>query len=247
MSLIKEEIDLNNWANSFRRDNQLSVSEPIRIKSLLQRNEILTVYLPLSSNFSGMAIKSNGNSQPKKFILVNCEHSIGKQHFTICHELYHLFFQDNFTFSKSNAGTFDKNNPEEYNADIFASFLLLPEIGLQEMIPASERKMNSITLRTILNIEQYYSCSRTALLHRLKKMKRIDSAFYDRFSSNVQNSALQYGYDTSLYKKGNEGVVIGNYGIKARELFEKGDISESTYFSLLEDIGINLDEIEIES
>jgi len=244
MSLIKEEIDLENYANKFRRDNQLSLSEPIRIKSILQKNNILTVYLPLSSNFSGMAIKSNGNSSSKYFILVNSKHPIGKQHFTICHELYHLFFQENFSFSKSNAGTFDKNKPEEYNADVFASFLLLPEIGLQEMIPASERKKNSISLKTILSIEQFYSCSRTALLYRLKKAKKIDHAFYDRYSLNVQTSARQYGYDVSLYNKGNEGVVIGDYGIKARELFENGDIAESTYFSFLEDIGINLEELE---
>lgn len=246
MSLIKEVIDLENYANSFRRDNQLSLSEPIRIKSLLQRNNILTVYLPLSNNFSGMAIKTNGKFPSKNFILINSEHSIGKQHFTICHELYHLFFQENFTFSISNAGIFDKNKPEEYNADLFASFLLLPEIGLQEMIPANERKKNSISIKTILNIEQFYSCSRTALLNRLKKTKRIDSVFYDRFCSNVQNSALQYGYDISLYKKGNEGVVIGDYGIKARNLFEEGEIAESTYFSFLEDIGINLDELKAE-
>lgn len=243
MSLIKEEIDIENYANKFRRDNQLSLSEPIRIKSVLQRNGVLTVYLPLSGNFSGMAIKSNSNSSPKSFILVNSEHPIGKQHFTICHELYHLYFQDNFTFSKSNAGVFDKNEPEEYNADVFASFLLLPEIGLQEMIPASERKKNMISLKTILSIEQYYSCSRTALLYRLKKTKRIDADFYERLGSNVQRSALQYGYDVGLYNKGNEGVVIGDYGIKARELFETGVVAESTYFSFLEDIGINLNEI----
>jgi len=32
-----------------------------------------------------------------------------------------------------------KGNPEEYNADIFASYLLLPEAGIWEMIPESER------------------------------------------------------------------------------------------------------------
>lgn len=244
MSLIKEVIDLENYAHKFRRDNQLSLSEPIRIKSLVQRNNILTVYLPLSQNFSGMAIKPKTNASVKHFILVNSEHPVGKQHFTICHELYHLFFQENFVFSKSNAGAFDKNNPEEYNADVFASFLLIPEIGLQEMIPASERKKNMISLKTILNIEQYYACSRTALLYRLKKAKKIDGSLYEQFCTNVQSSALQYGYDISLYKKGNEGVVIGDYGIKARELFERGDIAESTYFSLLEDIGIDLDELQ---
>ena len=44
--------------------------------------------------------------------------------------------------------------------------------------------------------------------------------------------------------KENEGVVLGDFGIKARELFENGDIAESNYFSFLENLGINLEELE---
>ena len=31
-----------------------------------------------------------------KFMLINANHSIGKQNFSIAHELYHLFVQENF-------------------------------------------------------------------------------------------------------------------------------------------------------
>ncbi len=245
MRLIKEEIDLKNLANKFRRDNQLSLSEPIRLKSLLQKNNILTVYLPLNNAFSGMAVKIfDGRTSPKRFMLVNSEHAIGKQHFTICHELYHLFFQEDFIFSKSNAGTYNKREPEEFNADIFASHLLLPEIGLEEIIPGNERSKNGISLKTILHIEQFYACSRSALLYRLKKEHKIDADRYDEWSKNVQVSALKHGYDLSLYQSGNDRLIIGDYGIKAFELFEEGSISESTYLSFLEDIGINLEDLE---
>ncbi|HEY5593433.1 MAG TPA: ImmA/IrrE family metallo-endopeptidase [Paludibacter sp.] len=248
MSLIKSRLlditDLQNLANEFRVMNKLSYSEPIRLKSILLKNNILTVFLPLKGGFSGMSMLLKENNETKRFILVNSEHSRGKQHFTVCHELYHLYFQDDFSYSKNNVGLFDKKNPEEYNADMFASFLLIPESGLQEMIPREERDKNKITLKTILGIEQYYACSRTALLYRLLNSKKIDKEFFTTYSTRARHSAIQFGYDTSLYIKGNEGVVIGDYGIKARELFDNGSISESSYFGLLEDMGVDLAKLE---
>jgi hypothetical protein len=74
--------------------------------------------------------------------------------------------------------------------------------------------------------------------------KKIDKEFFTAYSTNARHSAMQFGYDTSLYIKGNEGVVIGDYGTKARELFDKGSISESSYFGLLEDMGVDLAKLE---
>ena len=47
------------------------------------------------------------------------------------------------------------------------------------------------------------------------------------------DSAVAYGYDKSLYVGGNEGVVIGDFGEKARRLYEDGKISEGHYLELL--------------
>ena len=49
----------------------------------------------------------------------------------------------------------------------------------------------------------------------------------------VKDSALEYGYDLSLYQPGNEGLLIGNFGEKARLLFEQDKISEGHYLELL--------------
>ena len=236
---------LENLANDFRIKNGFNLSESIPIRSILQKNNILTVYLPLSTGFSGMAIKNTTSETTKRFLLVNSNHTIGRQHFTICHELYHLYYQANFTSSNSNAGTFNKNgDPEEFNADLFASFLLLPTAGIGQMIPENEFAKNKITLKTILSIEQYYSCSRSALLNRLKNMGRIDSLLMNSFSVDKIKNAMLYGYNTDLYKPGNTGVIIGDYGTLAHGLFEKGVVSESAYFSLLEDLGLDLSELD---
>lgn len=237
----KRERKLEQFAAEFRRKNGLNATEAIRLKSLLLKNDILTVFLPLSEELSGMAVKTNGNNSAKFFILVNSNHTVGRQHFTICHELYHLYYQENFTAEKSQAGKFDKEgNPEEYNADVFASHLLLPEDGVYEMIPEQEWGKNKITLPTILKIEHYYSCSRNALLNRLLGMNILDQGLYQEFNCNKIKNAILHGYNEELYKPGNQGQIIGNYGNMAKQLYDEGRISESAFFSLLEDIGIDL-------
>jgi Predicted Zn peptidase len=238
-------VNLELHSNDFRQRNGLNLTEAIRIKSLLQKLNILTVYLPLGNDFSGMAVKFSSTENPKRFLLINCNHTIGRQHFTICHELYHLYYQVDFKSEKSNAGTFNKSgDPEEYKADIFASFLLLPTNGVLQLIPENERAKNKITLKTILSIEHYYSCSRNALLNRLFNMKLIDREAFLGHNKDIIKQATLYGYNTDLYQPGNEGMVIGDYGSLARELFDLGIVSESSYFTLLEDFGIDLTQLD---
>jgi Zn-dependent peptidase ImmA (M78 family) len=233
---------LEKAAVAFRSENGLNNADTIRLKSLLQKLNIITVFAPLSDNFSGMALKANNNS---RFMLVNSNQSLGKQHFTICHELYHLFVQTDFTSQVCNTGKFDKKaDKNEYNADVFASYLLLPTDGLLENIPNEEIEKKKISLKTILFIEHFYSCSRRALLYRLKNLKLVSSAEYETFTANIQRGALENGYAVDLYKNGNHKVVIGDYGIIAKQLFDKETVSESHYYSLLADLGIDITKLD---
>lgn len=229
-------------ATSFRADNGLNNADPIRLKSLLQKLNVITVFAPLSEKFSGMALKANHTA---RFMLVNSNQSLGKQHFTICHELYHLYIQQNFTSRICQTGLFNsKSDINEYNADVFASYVLLPTDGLLENIPDEEIKKKKITLKTILFIEHFYSSSRRALLRRLKDLKLITSAEFDIFVTNIQRGALENGYPIDLYKDGNARKVIGDYGIIAKQLFDSETVSESHYYSLLADLGIDITKID---
>ena len=49
----------------------------------------------------------------------------------------------------------------------------------------------------------------------------------------ITDIAKEYGYNTSLYKRGNENLMIGNFGEKAKILFDKEKISEGHYTELL--------------
>jgi len=235
---------LEKKANEFRLQHGLTSQDNIRLKSLLSRLNVLTVFKPLGESLSGMAIKVGEGSDTKRFILVNTNKPLGHQHFTICHEIYHLYIQAVFTSMVCHAGLFNRSDREEYHADVFASFLLLPQAGIESLIPDDEFPKDKISLQTILKIEQYFSCSRAALLYRLKKLGFLSEAGYELYNKNVKRSAVQYGYTTDLYQPGNHNQVVGEYGTLAKILFDKGKISESHYFSLLLDLGMNVQEIE---
>lgn len=226
-------------ATNFRSRFGYSNTEPIDFRSLLRKLDILTVFHPLGENFSGLSIKVDDNF----FILVNSRQSVGRQNFTIGHELYHLFYETNFEPHKCQVGRFPKKDEGELKADFFASFLLLPEDGIINMIPESEMEQDTIQLSTLLKIEHTYGSSRLALLRRLLNMKVITQKSYEDYSVHILKNAAQYGYSTELYKPTNEEIIIGPYGTLANKLYDTNRISEGHYRELLAAIGIDINEM----
>ena len=223
-------------ASKLRNQFGFSNTEAIRLKSLLLKEQILGYFTALDDDFSGMAIKINQS----KFILINSSHTLGRQHFSICHELFHLYIDKNFSPHKCQAALFNRKDKTEFDADSFASYFLLPEDGIYSNIPEEERKKDKIKLSTVIKIEQYYSCSRSALLNRLFSLGFITISKKEEYSIGVQKSAMQLGYSTSLYKPGNKDLILGDYGVLAYELFNNEKISESHYASLMNDIGVDI-------
>lgn len=214
-------------ASKFRTKIGIGQAEPIGVKTLLRRLQVTIMYRPLSNKSYGISCKS---SSGKMFMLVNSESTRGRQHFTIAHELYHLYFDENPTPHMCSGGT----TTEEKNADLFASALLLPREGIYSMLSTEEILKHDVTLATILRIEQMFQVSRSILLIRLKDIGVISENDRVKLQNiSVKESALKYGYDTALYESGNNGVIIGDFGEKARILYENGQISEGHYIELL--------------
>ena len=214
-------------AQKFRLQLGLSMTEPISVKTILRKLGILTMYRPLSDGSYGISAKSESG---RMFMMVNCNSTRGRQHFTVAHELYHLFYDDKpvpHMCGGSATGV-------EKDANLFASALLMPREGLLTMISDEEVRKRKVNLATVLRMEQYFGVSRITLLLRLKDVGLISEALLTELKLvPVKESAKQYGYDLSLYESGNAGVVIGDFGEKARLLFESGRISEGHYYELL--------------
>ena len=211
---------------------RVSNSEPLNMKTVLRQLNVMTLYRPLSDSLFGLSLLTPDKKH--RFMLVNSNSRRGRQHFTIAHELFHLYYDENrkahFLASNTDAS--------ERSANLFASALLMPKEGLLQNIPSEEIVSKKVSIDTLLRIEHIYGVSHQTLVLRLKELHIISSSYADELSvvSITQEAALR-GYDSKLYSTGNEGLVIGDFGSKARKLFDEERISEGHYLELLNLIG----------
>lgn len=235
-----DKIQLELLALKFRQEQGVKFDEPVSVHQMLRNKNIITSFQPLSEGFEGMAIKiPNKEQEARLFMLVNTSSNYSRQRFTACHELYHLLYQKDFTVSYDVDGEDGRKSLDEQAADYFARCLLLPRDGVLSLVPEEERKKDAITLATILKVEQNFRCSRSCLLYRLKEMDLISDAVYQVFLHDVIRGAAEYGYPKSLYRPTYSKELIGDYNVKARQLYDKGMISQAKYFGLLYDMGID--------
>ena len=88
----------------------------------------------------------------------------------------------------------------------------------------------------MLRVEQLFGVSHQSLCYCLRHLRLLTEEELQSHleeSMVIQDIATEYGYDLSLYQPGNEGMVIGDFGEKARLLFEQERISEGHYVELL--------------
>lgn len=222
-------------AAEFRNRFGYGPNDPIHLRSFLLQQNVMTLFKPMSAGFAGMAMIVD----QKRFMMVNQTHTLGKQHFTIAHELYHLFVQENFTSQKCKTGLFLKQtDPEEKKADIFAGHLLLPEIGVTSLIPKEERT-SKISDQTIFKIQQVYSASIKATIYRLIELGFADESYFEQYKKGSTEKMRNLGFDTRLMYPGNQDLTLGDYAVMAGTLFQLGKISESVYLAYLNAIHID--------
>lgn len=230
---LKLEAEKN--ASDFRARFGLSGTEPVNLTSFLIKINVITAFRPLSDSLSGMAIKAGDI----RFILVNQKNNLGRQNFTLGHELYHLFLQEDFTARTCQTGIFDKQTEVvEQQADLFAAAFLLPEAGIMQVIPSSEIT-SEISEETLFKIQHYFGVSMKCLIFRLVELDLVSKKLFDKYQDGVKKAARRLGYDLALYESGNHERVIGNYGSLASELYKNDRISESFYLELMNAINVD--------
>jgi Zn-dependent peptidase ImmA (M78 family) len=222
-------------AAEFRNRFGFGPNDPIHLRSFLLQHNVMTLFKPMSAGFAGMAMIVD----QKRFMMINQNHTLGKQHFIIAHELYHLFVQENFKSKKCKTGLFLKQtDPEEKKADLFAAHLLLPEMGVTRLIPKEER-ISKVSDQTIFKIQQVYSVSVRATIFRLIELGFADESYFEVYKSGSTIKMRNLGFDTRLMYPGNQDLTLGDYAVKAGTLFQQGKISESVYLSYLNAIEID--------
>ena len=207
---MKTDIQLNSEAVRFRQKVGYSNREPIDVESIvLTMANYTLVKLDLSNNISGMCIVDEAS----KVIAINSAMSIGRQRYTIAHELYHLEIEQLTEGKVCPTGIYDNRTENEKEADMFASFLLMPYDGLEWYV--EKFHILEWNLKNIIDLSQFYKLSYMAVLFRLKYEGRITAEELEQLKNiNVKNQALKYGYDISLYNSSQEDerwITLGEY------------------------------------
>lgn len=190
---------MNLWkkALSLRKELGEDTTSPIDIFALAYTIEKLSiVYYPMGNNISGVCIRGTGNN----VVAINSTMTLGRQHFSMAHELYHLYFDDDESTAVC-AKTIGVGSEREKQADQFASYLLMPPDALSDVIKRLKKSGSSkLSLNDVVRLEQYFSISRQAILYRLIGENELTMQEADSMRKNVIRSAVRLGYDDTLYR-----------------------------------------------
>lgn len=222
-----DNLDLNTKAVELRKGFGIDAYSPIDVFGVAYRIEGLTVVLyPLGENISGICIKDKA-----KLIAINSGKTLGRQRFSLAHELYHFFYDDNQT--QICPSDFDGGNENEKKANQFASYFLATDAALKEKI----KDKSTIDLDKIIELEQYFGMSHLSMLWRLFMQKSITEEQKNEYSKiNVTNKAKLLGYSNTLYEvtlKEKQKMTYGYYLKQVNFLFDNGMISQGKKDELL--------------
>lgn len=228
-----DKMDLWKKALSLRKELGENATSSIDIFALTYMIERLSiVYYPMGNNLSGICIKGIGGN----VIAINSSMTIGRQRFSMAHELYHLYFDDD-KLTTVCAKTIGAGSEKEKQADQFASYLLMPPDALSDM---TERLRQSgtgrLSIHDIVRLEQTFRVSRQAILYRLVGENELTLQEADAMRQNVILSAVNLGYDDTLYRPtpdDKQYKTFGYYIQQADRVLERGLISNGKYDELL--------------
>ena len=195
---------------------------PLIVANIERSKHFTMVFYPMGDRLSGMCVKGTGST----VIAINSAMSVGRQHFSMAHELFHVYFDDNLSTAICSQ-----------KIDQFASYFLVPPDALTAAIARVKQKVDDkLTVGNVVELEQYFWVSRQAMLFRLLEENELTSQEAEPMRRGVINSARNLGYDDSLYKPlplEKQHATYGYYIQQAEESLKEGLISNGKYEELL--------------
>lgn len=220
-----DRIVLQRRALYVRNHFHVDYNSPIDLVTLVGVDSELTlVFYPFQEEISGVCIKS------ANLIAINSHSTLGRQAFSIAHELYHYFY-DGQKASISYINISDTTGVEK-DANLFASYLLMPDSSFTRLYnELTDNGLKKIELKDIFEIEQYFRVSRNAVLVRLNLEKYITIEESEQYKKDIIKNAKKYGFDINLYLPAttDKPRTYGSYLKKALALKESGLISDGKY------------------
>lgn len=225
-----EKVDLLKKSQKLRKDIGEDENSAINILQMVFSIKNLTlIFYPMGENVSGMCVKNGKNN----FIAINSDKTVGRQNYSIAHELYHIYFDSNMS---SICFMNNQKNDIERAADQFASYFLIPPISLEENVERLNAEYGKIGIDQVVWLEQYFMVSRQAMLNRLVDEGFISKNEADEMRTNVIASATSRGYMPDLYRplpQKKKYCVYGHYIEQVNNAVEKNLISNGKCDELL--------------
>jgi Zn-dependent peptidase ImmA (M78 family) len=225
-----------------KQRNEFGVGEytPIEFDSiLLSQRDMTLLSFPMEDRVCAVCAKDDAN----KVIAVNSKHTLGRQRYSLAHEIYHLYVQRDFTFSICLES--DKKPETEKLADAFASHFLMPREAMfwfleKKLYYRLEEIDKLINLEDVIRLEQYYKISHAALLWRLLNERVISQEQVNSFKDDVMRIAKAIGFGNDLYRvPEQQNKANGKYVSMAEKLHDLSIVSDREYDEYLVDVGIN--------
>lgn len=227
-----ERVDTKVLAELLRKTLGVDQFAPVDIFTLvLSIDELTLILYPMGSKISGICYKSAHSN----LIAINSNMSLGRQRFSLAHELYHLFFDDNmYTVSTVNMNS---NEINEVRANEFATNFLVPQASLIDRVNKI-KSGDKINEAHIIDLEQYYGISHKAMLEMLVNLGEISEAQMDVYNKGIRAKAAKLGYETKLYESSPEDEnikVLGHYVRIVNKLYDENSLSKSEFNNLIKE------------
>ncbi len=210
-------------ALELRRSFGIDIFSPIEdMFDLLKKQNITIIKKKIeTSQISGLCSKHKNGAEA---ILVNSTYSLGRQYFTLAHELYHLKYDEDMN---------KYDSKKEKKANSFASYFLAPEGALnKQLYHRGISKKNEIKLEDVLYLSDYFKMSYKAILVRLFYVEKlIDKKYFDELLVvEIQSYAFKNGFSLELFNPTNEEFeVYSDYVELANKAYENEKISIGKY------------------
>lgn len=187
------------------------------------------------------------------YIVLNTSLPKVNVNFAICHELYHVFFQQHNLGSKVEFANEDYGgHEEELAANLFAGMLLMPENGFRRMYFKFREESGHHPLDTIVRLMNYYQAPYMSVLIRCYALKLPEKEDFLPQLLNIKPDDVRARFvdlwlDESILdaaKKDDYGHLEELVRSCGRECIEDACLNERTLKKVLQNMAALYDEIK---
>ena len=189
------------------------------INSLEILKEFYILKFPNDLGISGSYIRKKGRDKDYNCIYINTNEPIGRQNFSLMHELYHAFYEkSNEIVSLYKMVAYDSI---EFTAERFASYVLIPrEILKFELtkIKGSNCIFN-ICIEQLFDLQEKFKCSFISLVYAISELKNERNDLVPRNINQFWKYKNQNKWD-ELKRLTDHYIRIRNYKVNYNEADE---------------------------